>query len=135
MLDKELWGKLPAELPSLAAALRGRPSSGDERGGGSSGSSPASSPAVAAQLGAEGRHGAGDGGSSGGEHPLAAFERWVVQGNPWRKQGSPRRRRQQQLGFGGSAGAAAALPRRQATLAAHAVRCRPSLLRVLGGSA
>jgi hypothetical protein len=94
MLDKELWKRLPAALPSLADVLNARSNSSDEAGGSSGGA------------------GGGGGGS------LPQFERFVVQGNPWRKQQSPRRGRrgagagrqqqqqqqQQQLGFGGSAG-------------------------------
>ncbi|KAL4422269.1 hypothetical protein ABPG75_008466 [Micractinium tetrahymenae] len=86
MLDKEVWKRLPAQLPSLAEALAARSSSSDEVGGSSSLSGAGSSGASA----------------NGGFPP---FEQFVVGGNPWRRQQSPRgRRRQQQLGFGGAAG-------------------------------
>lgn len=85
MLDKEVWKRLPAHLPSMAEALAARSSSSDEVGG-----APASSIRAA-------------GASSNGGFP--DFEQFVISGNPWRRQQSPRgRRRQQQLGFGGAAG-------------------------------
>lgn len=88
MLDKEVWKRLPAHLPSLAEALAARSSSSDEVGG-----------APASSLGPAG----GGGTNSNGGFP--PFERFVVGGNPWRRQQSPRgRRQQQQLGFGGAAG-------------------------------
>ncbi|KAI7841037.1 hypothetical protein COHA_005265 [Chlorella ohadii] len=75
MLDQELWKRLPAPLPSLAEALAARSSSSDEVGGnGSSGSGSAAAGAAAGDY--------------------AAFEAFVVRGNPWRKQQSPRRHRQ-----------------------------------------
>lgn len=88
MLDQELWKRLPAPLPSLAEALAARSSSSDEVGGSGTGSSAAA---------------AGD---------YAAFEAFVVRGNPWRKQQSPRRHRQAavSLGLGGAAAAASSAP-------------------------
>lgn len=87
ILDKEVWKRLPAQLPSMAEALAARSSSSDELGGGTASSSTTS----------------GSGGSANGGFP--PFEQFVIGGNPWRRQQSPRgRRRQQQLGFGGAAG-------------------------------
>ena len=101
MLDKELWKRLPAVLPSLADVLNARSSSSDEAVGSSGGGTGSSSSTA----------GGGSSSTGGGGGPLSEFERFVVQGNPWRKQQSPRRGRrgagagqQQQLGFGGSAG-------------------------------
>lgn len=84
MLDQELWKRLPAPLPSLAEALMARSSSTDEVGGSGTGSSS---------------------GAAAGDY--AAFEAFVVRGNPWRKQQSPRRHRHAaaQLGLGGTAAA------------------------------
>ena len=101
ILDKELWKRLPATLPSLADALAAR--------GGVGGSS--------SSIG-DSYGGGGCGGGGGGGESMAEFERFVVQGNPWRKQQSPRggkgsrqraalSQRQHQLGFGGSAAGAA----------------------------
>ena len=72
MLDQELWKRLPAPLPSLAEALAARSSSADEV----EGSGPAAVGTPAALAGDYG-----------------AFEAFVVRGNPWRKQQSPRRHR------------------------------------------
>jgi hypothetical protein len=106
MLDKELWKRLPAALPSLSDVLNARSSSSDEAGG----SGGVGSSGTGGGGGSGGGSNGGQGGGGGGSLP--EFERFVVQGNPWRKQQSPRRGRrgagagqqQQQLGFGGSAG-------------------------------
>lgn len=81
MLDQELWKRLPAPLPSLADALAARSSSSDE-------------------VAAANRAGSGD---------CAAFEAFVVRGNPWRKQSSPQRHRHAAVAaLGPGSGAAAA---------------------------
>lgn len=92
ILDQEMWKRLPAALPSLAHALAARNSSSDEAGSNglpSPGGNAVSLGSAAAQR-------------LGG---YAAFERVVVQGNPWRKQQSPRRRRPlaPPAGFGAAA--------------------------------
>ena len=90
MLDKELWKLLPAPLPSIVDALAARTSSSDEGGGGG--------------MDRSGSPGHLDAAPPGPPGDYAAFEAVVVQGNPWRKQQTPRRRRAlAQLGFGGSA--------------------------------
>lgn len=93
MLDQELWKRLPAPLPSLAEALAARSSSSDEVGGnGSSGSGSAAAGAAAGDY--------------------AAFEAFVVRGNPWRKQQSPRRHRQPAVlpGLGTAAATSSSAP-------------------------
>ena len=100
MLDKEVWKRLPAQLPSLAEALAARSSSSDEVGGTEGGGAHDAphvgglNPAAAAAAAA----------ANGGFQP---FEHWVVSGNPWRRQTSPRTARRRAavaatLGFGGT---------------------------------
>jgi hypothetical protein len=88
MLDQELWKRLPAPLPSLAEALAARSSSTDEVGGSGTGSGGSAATALSGDY--------------------AAFEAFVVRGNPWRKQQSPRRHRRTAaaLGLGSTVAAA-----------------------------